>query len=811
MKVVSLTRYPKSQILCLYHALESSSIVFSSLPAKSQVTQKMKTPTDWLHSGAKYFSSSIRNKIILPYALLTLLLAVLGIFVITRLVAGSFEARLKNQLLEAGRVVSDEVVNRERKRLEVERSVVNTIGVPQALVDRDLQALNELISPIIANTKDIDSIVIVDAQGKEVLRLQRRPGPQAPVETSLGSGASFYEWPAVATVLAAPPGASKEVQMARDPNSGELIIYTIGPVYGPDGTIGAALIGTYLTKEIEQLHNLALAELTLLDDQGRVIVSTLVSDPVEAEQVFAGFSPERYQEVIRNKEVTLLDEVEGPNGENPNAITARGQTYRLAYAPFKLRRDIYAVYAVGLPTSFITHTNDQSRNILALIFSAGVVTVFGTGYFISRRIIIPIVRLVKTSQAISRGDLAQRTGLSREDEIGILANAFDEMTGELQRLLKIQEEEASKLNAILSSIADGVIVQDPNGDTISMNPAAQNILEELQKNYAYAPFQDQKSTDGGNQSSLLLDRLRTLVFHQTQRFELGAKVLSGLSAPVFTSNEEQLGSVVVLRDITREVESEKLKDDFITSVSHELRTPLTAIKGYNELLRMTASDKLDERQLEFIATVDKNVDDLLNLIQGVLDLSQIDAGTLGIDQEPVDLISLVEAEIETWTPRMDEKDLDFHTHLATGPLWVEGDEGRLTRVVRNLIRNAHDYTLPGGRVEIWARKDGETVQVDVRDTGVGISREHQRYLFTRFFRAIHEESTYEISGAGLGLYISKAIVEAHGGKIWAESERNRGSIFSFVLPLMSKERYRDEPEEEEIVDYAETQGRGKYA
>lgn len=765
----------------------------------------MKTPTDWLYLGAKYFSSSIRNKIILPYALLTLLLAVLGIFVITRLVAGSFEARLKNQLLEAGRVVSDEVVNRERKRLEVERSVVNTIGVPEALVDRDLQKLDELISPIIANAKDIDSIVIVDAQGKEVLRLQRRPGPQAAVETFLGSGASFFDWPAVAQVLAASQGGTKEVQVARDPSSGELIIYTVGPVQHGDGIIGAALVGTYLTEEVEQLHNLALAELTLLNDQGQVIVSTLVSDPAEAEQVFSVFTPERYREVLSRGNVILLDEVEGPNGESPNDITARGQVYRLAYAPFMLRGRIYAVYAVGLPTNFITHTNNQSRNLLALVFSAGVVTVFGIGYLISRRIITPIVRLVKTSQAISGGDLAQRTGLAREDEIGILANAFDDMTGELQRLLKIQAEEASKLNAILSSIADGVIVQDPNGETITMNPAAQNILAELQKNYAYMQPQKQKAADEGDHSLILLNRLKTLVFHESQRFELGTKVLSGLSAPVFTPDKEQLGSVVVLRDITREVESERLKDDFITSISHELRTPLTAIKGYNELLGMTAAGKLDERQLEFIATVDKNVDDLLNLIQGVLDLSQIDAGTLGIDQEPVDLIGLIEQEVEAWTSEMAEKDLDFHTHLAAEPLWVEGDEGRLARVLHNLIRNARDYTLPRGRVEVWARKNGETVQVDVRDTGVGISQEHQRFLFTRFFRAIHEESTYEISGAGLGLYISKAIIEAHGGKIWAESERNRGSTFSFVLPLMSRGRNGTEPKEERTIDYVETQ------
>jgi signal transduction histidine kinase len=766
----------------------------------------MKTPADWLQSGSKYFSSSISNKIILPYALLTLLLAVLGVFVITRLVAGSFEARLKNQLLEAGRVVGDEIVNRERIRLETERSVANTIGVPEALVDRDLRRLNELISPIIANAKNIDSIVIVDAQGKEVLRLQRGIGPHAQVQTLVGGGADFFQWSAVSRVLADSRGV-KEVQVARDPGSNELIIYTVGPIQHAQGIIGAALVGTYLSREVEVLHNIALTDLTLFDDQGRVIVSTLVRDPVEAEQVFRVFTPERYDQVISTGNVTLLDEVEGPDQEETNDITARGQVYRLAYAPFILRGRVHGVYAVALPTTFVTHTNNQSRDVLSIIFSIGVVTVFGVGYLISRRIIKPIVHLVQTSQAITHGDLEQRTGLYREDEIGILASAFDEMTGELQRLLKIQEEEASKLNAILSSIADGVIVQDMNGDMISINPAAQHILVELEQNYAYLQLHNEPEGKIAARSSPalpLLDRLQKLEFHKSERFDVGTKVLSGLSGPVFNSNGEQLGSVVVLRDITREVESEKLKDDFITSVSHELRTPLTAIKGYNELLKLTAAGKLDMRQLEFIETIGENVDDLLNLIQEMLDLSQIDAGTLGIDQEPVDLIELAEQEVQKWLPQMEEKELAFHTHLPVEPIWVEGDQAKLTRVLTNLIRNARDYTLPGGRVEVWIRKDGDRVQVDVRDTGVGISEEHQRFLFTRFFRAIHEESTYEISGAGLGLYISKAIIQAHNGEIWVESKRNQGSTFSFTLPLMLQTGNGGNRTREESLDYVKT-------
>jgi signal transduction histidine kinase len=749
----------------------------------------MKPLTDWPQAGLKYFSSSIRNKIIIPYALLTLVLAVLGVFIVTRLVAGSFEDRLKNQLLEAGGVVSDEVVNRERARLEVQRAVANTEGVAEALIGRDFEELDQLISPLIANYKNTDSVVLLDTQGKEVLRLQREtPAVNAPAQTYQGSGADFFNWPTVQRVLSGANRGAKEVQVAQDPNSEELIIYTIGPVETPAGIVGAALVGTYLKKEIEAIQKLALADVTLFDENGQVIYSTLVPGQAEAQAIFKIFTPERYQQVLAENDVTLLDEVQGPDEAPNNEVEARGQTYRLAYAPFVLRDRIFGVYAVALPTNFITNTNDQSRNVLALIFSVGVVMVIGIGYLVSQRIIRPIVRLVQTSQAIAKGDLDQRTGLRQEDEIGILANTFDTMTTELQRLLKLQREEASKLNAILSSIADGVIVQDLEGNTVIMNPAAENILQTMEDDFVYTQLRAGAATAQARPEAAglsLLNHLTGLEFHEMRRFELGQRTLSALSAPVLTSDKEQIGSVVVLRDISREVESEKLKDDFITSVSHELRTPLTAIKGYNELLRMTASDRLNQRQLDFIQTIDQNVDDLLQLIQEMLDLSQISAGTLGIDHEPLNFSELIETETEKWTDKMVEKELTLTLHLPKQSIWVEGDWNRLTRVVHNLIRNAHDYTLPGGRVEVWVKQENGRLQTDIKDTGVGIASKDQRFLFTRFFRAIHDESTYDVSGAGLGLYISKAIIEAHHGQIWMQSAPRRGSTFSFSLPTLA--------------------------
>jgi signal transduction histidine kinase len=750
--------------------------------------------SSWLKRPFRFLSSSISRKIILPYALLTLVLAILGVFIVVRLVSVSFENRLKTQLREAAQVVADEVVNRERMRLEIERLVANTIGVGNAVVDRDIEALDELISPVIANARLIDSIIVVDTQGKELVRFQRQGvGANMFIETIPASGADLSEWQSVREVLADREG-NKSVQLVLDPTLDELIIYTVGSVQRGGAPLGAVLVGTYLDNELGMLQNTALAQLTLFDDTGAVLGTTFALDREDAATVFGFFTAERYQEVIDRQELTLLEQMSFPeleaDGLNDTALVGE-QDYRLAYAPFRLRDGVFGVYAVALPTNFITTTTNQSRNTMTLLFVVGVITVIGVGLMVSRRITVPIMQLVRTSLAISAGDLDQRTGMQREDEIGILASTFDQMTAELQRLLKIREEEASRLSAILTSIADGVIVENLEGDIAIVNPAAEDIIRMIEANSTRSPSMisqlaadaaEPMTVKGDSGAAVIESYLGNIDLGERHRFSVGQRMLSAISAPVVSSGGERVGTVVVLRDVTREHESEKLKDNFITSISHELRTPLTAIKGYNELLKLTASNKLDEQQLQFVATIDSNVEDLLEIIQQMLDLSQIDAGELGIDQEPLNFTELVVHQAQFWSGRMEEHELYFSTNIPSEPVWVIGDHARLTRVLHNLIKNAWQYTLPGGRVVVNVRPNGEYVQTDVVDTGVGIALQDQKYIFTRFFRAIHEEHTFELSGAGLGLYTSRAIVEAHNGKLWMRSELNKGSTFTFSLP-----------------------------
>lgn len=360
----------------------------------------------------------------------------------------------------------------------------------------------------------------------------------------------------------------------------------------------------------------------------------------------------------------------------------------------------------------------------------------------------------------------------------------------MQRILRTQKEETGRLNAILSSIADGVIVQDMDGNIVTMNPSAHQILDTLSNDFSSDPQKvtvEKRQAQAKARLSSMLNYLAGLEYHDPQDVEIGRRVLSARSAPVTTPDGERFGSVFVLRDITSEVESKQLKDDFITSISHELRTPLAVIKSSNDLLRLRSMLLPDEHGLPFVDTiddVDKNIAELVTLIEQMLDLTQINAGALGIDREPIDLAEVVRAEVEEWQERMAAKGLVYRLEVPEEPVWVDGDELRLMRVVRNLLKNAYSYTLAGGSIIVTVQARASLAQVDIKDTGVGIAEKHQPFIFSRFFRAIHAEHTYEIAGGGLGLFLSQAIIEAHGGRIWFESRLNEGSTFSFTLPMI---------------------------
>jgi signal transduction histidine kinase len=340
-------------------------------------------------------------------------------------------------------------------------------------------------------------------------------------------------------------------------------------------------------------------------------------------------------------------------------------------------------------------------------------------------------------------------------------------------------EQASWFGAVLDSITDGVIVLDSSDKVVLLNPAAKKILDDMSGDFSNGPLLELPEIFFRPAESSAESNAR----QPARRFRIGGRVLSTTSAPVHLPGGDTLGTVIVIRDVTREAEAESLKDNFISSVSHELRTPLTAIKGYSELLIRLYGSESDSHALRFARAINHNTTQLMQHINGLIDMTQIQSGDLQLHKQYVAFDEIVNEVVQRWRTRIESKGLTLQLNQSADSLLVHGDRDRLFWAVHNLLSNAYNYTLDGGLIRVRVFGTDSHAQLDVQDTGVGIATSDQPYLFSRFFRARNEQ-TFTVPGVGLGLFITRSIIEQHDGRVWAESELGSGSTFSLAIPLL---------------------------
>jgi len=364
-----------------------------------------------------------------------------------------------------------------------------------------------------------------------------------------------------------------------------------------------------------------------------------------------------------------------------------------------------------------------------------------------------------------------------------LDQRVDERTRDLAEALAREHAEASKTQAVLEGIADGVVVFDKQGRAIVANPAIGHILERSSEALIGLEIGDLMGENVSPESQAMVMGLLSQkeLRRSSLKFEWGEKTLSVSFAPVRARTGDVTGTVAAFRDFTREAEVDRMKSDFVSIVSHELRTPLTSIKGYLDLVLMGAAGKISKQQASFLEIAKGNAERLHNLVSDLLDLSRIESGKVELDVQVVSLPRIAQQVAATLQKEFDDRDLTLVLDVPKDLPEMFADPGRVTQILTNLLSNAYKYT-PRGGATVRARVEGPVLRVDVIDTGLGISKEDQERLFTRFFRA-DDASVRQQTGTGLGLNITKSLVEMHGGDILVESEQGKGSTFSFTLPL----------------------------
>jgi signal transduction histidine kinase len=434
---------------------------------------------------------------------------------------------------------------------------------------------------------------------------------------------------------------------------------------------------------------------------------------------------------------------------------------------------------ITVPLTEIQRARTDAQRILWLI---GLLVLAGStlaGWLLARSLTRPLARLTALARRMAGGDYRQPASVRSADEVGLLADAFETMRRRVAEATGTLRDERDVLDAVLESVGDGLLMTDPAGEAVVANARWRELLD----GDGLAAAADLTLADGDRerfgrvaQSWLAApERVAVADFERVAPY----RRFRCYTAPVSHRQGPRMGRIFVLRDVTRESEAERMRAALVSTVSHELRSPLTAIRGYTDtLLESGPWDTDTEREL--LGIIGDSAAKLSHLVDDLLDAAKVQAGVLRLEREPVRLERIVRkvvAQFRTLAP-----DRVFRVEVAPGLPLADADPLRIEQVLTNLVENAVKYSPGGGPIRVRVA-GGRPLTVSVGDLGIGIAPEHVDRLFERFYR-VEDGLARSTKGVGLGLFICKSLVEAHGGRIWVESELGRGSTFYFTVPAI---------------------------
>jgi len=412
--------------------------------------------------------------------------------------------------------------------------------------------------------------------------------------------------------------------------------------------------------------------------------------------------------------------------------------------------------------------------VAILLFSLGL-TIF-VSVFISR----PLSEMSLIAQAMAQGDFSKKVFIHSQDEIGDLSQALNAMSENIKDKIESINSEKAKLGSVLSSMFEGVIVTGADEKIILMNPSLRKLFFIDSNPEGKKPLEVIRNTAVDEMIERVIQGKQQLATEEIIISMPEEKILKVNGVPIMSNNRLE-GAILVFHDITELRRLEKIRQDFVANVSHELRTPISSIKGYAEtLLDGALADKVNAK--EFISIIYQDANRLASLINDLLDLSKIESGKLKMSFAALDPDLLITKGIMVMDNQAKAKSITLKTDIPQNLPKIKADETRLTQVMINLLDNAIKYSSEGAVATVSAKVVDDALQIDISDTGIGISEEDLPRIFERFYR-VDKARSRELGGTGLGLSIVKHIVSAHGGQVWVKSEPGYGSIFSFTIPL----------------------------
>jgi two-component system sensor histidine kinase NblS len=521
-----------------------------------------------------------------------------------------------------------------------------------------------------------------------------------------------------------------------------------------------------------------------------------VQNPDEKQQLFEN----RYSYFLKNNEDISFIEYKDKNNKiiysskNKFAINDEKTSISVNSPVIKNGQIIGSVF-VGMTGKSIISVTSASKNSLLGIFALTwmmFAILLLINYIITSK---ELKKLYKGVKLISTGQFGYKLESENMEE---LTDAFNDMSNILSKYEEQNIEqmtlERNKLEAVLMSIINGVIVCDNFDNVVLANSAALKMLDIEEREFISTKIQDYK--DIHNQNCFLekieefKDTPLNIIEQKPIEFniEAGKRTIKSMISPMFSKQQDYVGYIIVLIDVTRETEVNKLKNTFISNVSHELRTPVTVLRTYIDTLCNNGDDFDDATKKEFMQTIDTEAKRLHSMVNDILDFSRLESGNVVLKKEYTDITKLIKQNINSIKILADEKNIKINYNqdgkIPDIPINIES----IDRVIRNLLSNAIKYSLDNKNIEVNVRvsEDKKNLEFSVKDNGIGIAKEHLEKIFDRFYRV--ENATHTIKGTGLGLHLVKMTVEKHhSGKVSVTSKENEGSTFTVSLPLIVDE------------------------
>ncbi len=538
--------------------------------------------------------------------------------------------------------------------------------------------------------------------------------------------------------------------------------------------VGESLISNKagISEYIHKIKQTTNTRVTILDVLGNVIIDT-----------------EKDSSVMDNhsKREEVAAALKGEVGKSIRySYTLKVDLMYIAQPIFREGRVIGAV-RLAKPLYEINHLLGKLYLNILIAVLAGLLVASLLGYRMAANITRPIREITDTAESIAKGQFDRHINIYGKDEVGILATSINDMASKLDEMIISLQDKNVKLEAIMSSVVNGIIAIDSLEKVLFINPAAEKILNIRDKDISGKHLL--QVVRNNSLDNYLNSILKEKNYYDTEITLEGSeeKILKFYANPIRQIDKTDIkGIIITIQDITELRRLEKVRTEFVANVSHELKTPLTSIKGFVETLKMSGMENLQDN-LRFLDIIEDEANRLYRLINDILSLSELEQKRAAIKKEKINVGKSITEVVSMLQAQSESKNIQLSVNVREELSALNGETDKLKQMLINLVDNAIKYTPENGKVEVEAYNQKEeqgrsSVVIKVSDNGIGIPKEHIPRLFERFYR-VDKARSRRVGGTGLGLAIVKHIVILFNGRIEVNSEIGKGTVFKIILPV----------------------------